>query len=205
MKRTNHLVISFIILFLLLFLTFGVVSADDPNIEDEEDNRFDYIDAVSGWFYEESDEPEYLFISMQLVDLTEHIGTVYAIHWEYDDVHYDVGLHNGVFIPRVNEKHWSCDYYDQHPVWFWREKPISTWEETTNSGVFDVREDIITWKIHKDCIGNPQPGEVLTRSYIFTAHRISKVGLIPVFFIPFSYELSDATEPSESQDYIVQY
>lgn len=77
-------------------------------------------------------------------------------------------------------------------------------EKTIKSGVFDVDEDIITWKIHKDCIGDTQSDEVITRSYIFTAQSISKVGLIPVFFIPFSYELSDATVASESQDYIIK-
>ena len=205
MKRTSHLIVSFFISFLLLSLTFSVVSADDPNIVDEEDNLFDYIDAVAGWFYENEDEPDYLFVSMQLVDLTDHIGTVYAIHWEYEGLHYDVGLHNGIFIPRVNEKNWGCHYYERNPLLFWRERHVSTWDETTNSGVFDVDDDTITWKIHKDCIGDPQPGEALTDSYIFTAHRISKVGLIPVFFIPFSFELSDSTPSSESQDYVIKY
>ena len=185
---------------MLLFLAANVGLADDPIIQDEEDNLFEYIDAVTAWFYEEEQQPNFLFIKMGLVDLTDHIGTVYAIHWEYDGVHYDVGLHNGIFIPRINEKHWDCNYYTSHPLWFWREKPISTWNDDTNVGIFDIDDDTITWKIHKDCIGSPQPGEKLIRPYLFTAHRISKIGLIPVFFIPFSHELSDASSPVEGQE-----
>ena len=201
-------IIGFLVSVLLTTVLFSMVASagteEDPEIEDEEDNIFDYIDAVSGWFYEKEDESEYLYVSLKLVDLTEHIGTVYAIHWKYNDVHYDVGLHNGIFIPRITEKHWSCNYYEPSPIWFWREVPIGTWNSSSCSGSFDVDTEIITWKIHKNCIGNPQPGNELIRPHIFTAHRISKIGLIP-FIGPISYQLSDATSMYESKNYTIQY
>ena len=205
-KRIWTIIVCMLLISTILPIAGTVLAGDEenPEIEDEEDNIFDYIDAVSGWFYEKEDESEYLYVSLKLVDLTEHIGTVYAIHWKYNDVHYDVGLHNGIFIPRITEKHWSCNYYEPSPIWFWREVPIGTWNSSSCSGSFDVDTEIITWKIHKNCIGNPQPGNELIRPHIFTAHRISKIGLIP-FIGPISYQLSDATSMYESKNYTIQY
>lgn len=199
------MMVSFFISFILLSLTFGVVSADDPNIVDEEDNRLDYIDIIAGWFYETEEEPEYLYVSIQLADLTDHLGTVYAVHWEYDGVHYDVSFRNGIFFPHVDEQYWRCHYYERSPLLFWREHEVPTWDETTNNGVFDVDDDTITWKIHKSCIGDLEPGDELVSSYIFTAQRLSKVGLIPTYLIPFSHELSDTTDPSQSETYVIKY
>lgn len=204
-KKTITVLLSILFIAVLLAMNIPAGSIDDPEIVDEEDNVFDYIDALSAWFHEDANEPEYLFVTMKLVDLSDHIGTVYAIHWEYNKIHYDVGLHNGRIFPRLTEKRWSCHYYKQHPIFFWRETLVDTWNESTNNGIFDINENTVTWKIHKQCVGNPQPGETLNRPYLFTAQRISKLGLIPVFFIPFSYELSDASSSTEGQQYIIQY
>ncbi len=171
---------------------------DEPEITDDEgDTRFGYVDVLWASFYEEPDEPEYLYGAMKIADLEDKIGTIYAIHWHYDDIHYDVGFRNGVLIPYIDFDHWHCHYYE-------RRTPVETWNDTYNTGYFDLEAGVITWKIHKNCIGNPQPGDVINQSYVFTAQRISKLGLIPfgnLFFTSFS----DGTSSSDSKDYIIQY
>ncbi len=170
---------------------------DDPEITDDEgDTLFDYIDVLWASFYEESNEPEYLYVALKIANLKDKIGCVYAVHWYYDDVHYDTAFRNGVFIPRMDFKSWRCDFYILRT-------PIDTWNESYNSGSFDLETGIITWRIHKSCMGDPQPGDVLTQSYVFTAQRISKLGLIPLRRLFRSF--SDSTDSLESEDYIIQY
>lgn len=177
---------------------------EDPEIVDEaNDTLFDYVDILSAWFYEDPDEPGYLYTALKIANLKDKRGTVYAIHWYCDGVHYDTGLHNGILIPKIEGMSWSCAYYERHPIWFWRWIPADTWNDSYNSGYFDLENNIITWKIHKSCVGNPQPGDVLTKSYVFTAQRISKIGLIP--FGPLFRSFSDGTSYLDSKDYIIQY
>ncbi|MEA2054566.1 MAG: hypothetical protein U9O96_05555 [Candidatus Thermoplasmatota archaeon] len=180
-------------------LNTGCIGGDDePEITDDEgDTRFGYVDVLWASFYEVPDEPEYLYAAMKIADLEDKIGTVYAIHWHYDDMHYDVAFHNGVLIPQMVFEHWSCAYHE-------RRRPVDTWNDTYNTGYFDLETGVITWKIHKSCIGNPQPGDVITQSYVFTAQRISKLGLIPFGKHLFA-SFSDATDPDDSEDYIIQY
>ena len=174
----------------------SIARYDDPEITDEEgDTRFSYVDIVWGSFYEESNEPEYLFVALKIADLKDKIGTVYAVHWYYNGVHYDVGFHNGIMIPHQVFKHWSCNYYNK------RGNPIDTWNDSYNSGSFDLDTGIITWKILKNCVGDPQPGDSLTTPYGFSAQRISKLGLIPFWFLFESF--ADGTP--YGTDYIIQF
>lgn len=176
--------------------TIAASDGDDPEITDEEgDTLFDYVDILWASFYENPDEPEYLYAALKISNLKDKIGCVYAIHWYFDGVHYDTAFRNGVLIPRNDYDHWSCNYYER--------RPIDTWNESLNSGSFDLETSIITWKVHKSCIGNPQPGDVLTHAYVFTAQRISKLGLIP-FGKLFRY-FGDGTSYLDSKDYIIQY
>ena len=160
------------------------------------DTRFDYVDVVWASFYENPDEPDYLYMALQISNLQDKIGCVYAIHWYLDNVHYDVGFHNGIIIPHFEFKKWSSHYYE-------RRTPIDIWNDSLNSGSSDLQNNIIIWKIYKSCIGSPQPGDVLTHSSVFTAQRISRLGYIP--FGKLFSSFSDGTNSSESIDYIIQY
>ena len=170
---------------------------DDPEIVDETgDARFDYIDVLWASFYEHPDEPEYLFADMKIADLEDAIGCVYAIHWYCNEVHYYVSIRNGVLFPPHEFKSWQCGFH-------WLRAAIDTWDESLNSGSFDLEANTISWKIHKSCIDDPQPGDILTRSYVFTAQRLSRLGLIPFRHLFESF--SDSTSSLESTDYVIQY
>jgi hypothetical protein len=174
----------------------SIARYDDHEITDEEgDTRFSYVDMVWGSFYEKTSEPMYLFVELKIADLKDKIGTVYAVHWYFNGVHYDVAFHNGIMLPRQMFKHFSCSYYNT------RGNPIDTWNDTYNSGSFDLDTSIITWKILKNCVGDPQPGDSLTTPFGFSAQRISKLGLIP-FWVLFG-SFADGT--SEGTTYIVEF
>jgi len=170
---------------------------DEHEITDGEgDTLFSYVDILWASFYENPDEPQYLYVAMKIANLRNMLGTLYTVHWYCNNVHYDVAFRNGVLIPPMIFKGWMCGYYEGR-------EPVETWNKSYNTGSFDLEAGVITWKVLKSCIGNPQPGDVITQSLAFTAQRISKIGLIPLGNLFRSF--CDATNPDESEDYVIQY
>ena len=55
----------------------------DPEIFDEEDaDVVDYLDLVSAWFYEEENEPEYLFTALKMKEINPyHPKQHLVVHW----------------------------------------------------------------------------------------------------------------------------
>lgn len=180
----------------LIRLTTGVFDDVHEITDPEGDTPFDYIDVVWASFYENSNEPEYLYAALKISNLRDITGCVYAIHWYFDNVHYDVGFHNGIISPYREFKTWSSGCYP-------KQRYIDTWNDSLNSGSFDLQNDIIIWKVHKSCIGSPQPGDILTHSSVLTAQSISINRVIQ--FGRFSKFFSDHSDPLESIDYIIQF
>lgn len=196
MKYKIFCLLTTILLSATILTTVSANTEDELEIVDEEgDTLFDYVDAIWASFYEKPDEPEYLFITLKIANLQDKIGCVYAIHWKHDDIHYDASFRNGVLFPQREFKSWHCHYYQLR-------RDIDTWDEQLNQGTFEL-ESQITWKLHKSTIGNPQPGDIIYYSYIFTAQRLSSFGLIP--FKNLFRSFTDATDPLDSKDYIIQY
>lgn len=170
---------------------------DEHEITDDEgDTLFSYIDVLWASFYENPDEPQYLYVAMKIANLRNMLGALYTVHWYCNNVHYDVAFRNGVLIPPMIYKDWMCGYYEGR-------EPVETWNSSYNTGSFDLETGVITWKVLKSCIGNPQSGDVITQSLAFTAQRISKIGLIPLGKLFSSF--CDTTNPDESKDYVIQY
>jgi len=196
-KKIVGLFMCMLMIALSLQIPATALFDDVHEITDEVgDTRFDYVDVVWASFYENPDEPQYLYAAVKISNLQDKIGCVYALHWYFDNAHYDVAFINGIMIPHREFRHWYSDYYEKRA-------PIVTWNESLNSGSFDLQNSIIIWKIHKSSIGSLQPGDILTYSSVFTAQRISFLGFLPFGQILSSF--SDGTDPSESIDYIIQY
>ena len=115
----------------------------------------DAIDVVSAWFYEDESEPGYLFTAVEVSDLIFiKEKCIYAMHWTYHDTAWSVGVH-------VNTN-------GAHIAFSAGESP-SPREEV--EGSFDLENNIVTFKIDKQVIGNPQPGDVLSETDAWTALR----------------------------------
>ena len=171
----------------ILFKIFQLLGIFDTS-------AFDTIDIVSAWIYENPDKPSYLYAGLKLENL-EFINqrTVYSVHWECNGIKYVVGSHthtNGQYISCFGGK----DRKEQHEA----------------EGSFDLENNIVTFKIHKDFVGNPQPGDILTTTWAWTALRFTFEPLTWLFLGELAKDYApgvdeETSEPEYGRDYIIQY
>jgi hypothetical protein len=199
-NRVSIVVCVVVVSSILPLTTIG--DGNDPEITDNINDvfgRFQFlppnmlapIDIESAWFYEEQNEPEYLFTALKLKELEYRtIRAIYSIHWEYNGIEYASGIHthtNGAY--QVNFV-----------------SPRYTTDDITAR--FDETSDIITWKIPKSSIGNPTQGDILTKTYAWTAMRCR---FEPLTLFCGSGELVKDAAPfleaveDYGNDYIIQY
>lgn len=147
---------------------------------------FDFIDIKSAWFYEKNDEPEYQFIALKLKDLQIiNQRGIYSIHWSYNGERYAVGSH--IYNNGLNS---SCFVgLDRHFSFLSKFKPAE--------GQYDFENDIITFKFKKEYVGNPQPGDILTKTWSWTALRFN--------FEPFTILFSDGELVKDAAPFIIDY
>ena len=67
-------------------------------------------------------------------------------------------------------------------------------------GTFDEETDIVTWKVIKSNIGDPEPGDVLTEPWAWTGLRHRFELLTVIFFLG-----EIAKDYALGNDYIIQY
>ena len=124
---------------------------DHPEIEDNlDDTPLKYLDIESAWFYEKNDEPDYLYISLKVGNLNQNANAVLSIRWIYNGKEYVSGLDTH----KLKENMFRSGDPQRATYWQWKSMPICV-------GYLDQETDIITWKIQKDNIGNPQKRDIL--------------------------------------------
>jgi len=131
-------------------------------------DSFDFIDIDSAWFYEKELESEYLYTALKLKDLEINSQrAIYSIHWTFNGLAYAVGSHL-----YNNGQNYSCLVgLDKRFNRNWQDAEVT----------FDFDNDIITFKIDKNHIGNPQPGDYLTKTFAWTALRFNFEALSLIF------------------------
>lgn len=169
-KRMDKRVSGYFIVALLMvpaFLPFVGLAGnpEDPEIKDKVfDVKFfgflggvpqffvKHIDVLSAWFEEDTDKPDHLIVCLKtrnLVEQTEFFEALYKVNWIYNHDYYGVILKihtDGIFIGYQVYKELGEDHYDIHMC----------------DGTFDVKQNIITWVVSKEDIGDPGPGSLLT-------------------------------------------
>lgn len=199
--------LSIFVCTLLFTIPFSITvfagSEEDPEIVDETDeNVMKYLDIISAWFFEEENQPNYLFISLKLKEINPyHLKQHLTVHWDYNGESCAAGLIIGYGDP------WF--YYNAgygHGWWF-----QEFYEQIT--GEYNSETGIITLKIPKDIIKNPQKGDVLTKTKAETFQRygfIGRLGFSRFWFSSF-ISLSTGMSPWDGapyefgRDYIIQY
>jgi len=167
---------------------------EDPEIVDVTgDTDLVFLDIESAWFYEKADEPDYLFISLKIKDLKESFNAVFSIRWTYNGVVYVSGLDTFYY----RDKEFRSGLRQRATYRQWKSMPKC-------SGIFDQNTDIITWKILKSNIGNPQKDDALTNT------EASAVTGFPLSFIYFftgkDYrDFAPDNYGDHGRDYIIQY
>ena len=153
---------------------------------------FDFMDITSAWFYENPDKPDYLYTAIKLKNL-DFINqrTIYAMHWEFEGKNYAVGTHiisNGEILGffagetfGIINKNRYGPYHDAN-------------------GSFDLENNIVMFEIQKYIIGDPEPGEVLTKTDAWTGLRF----IFEPLTIPLGGEVAKDWA-GYGRDYIIQY
>lgn len=151
---------------------------------------FDFMDITSAWFYENPDEPDYLYTAIKLKNL-ELINqrTIYAMHWEFNNKNYAVGVH--VFSNGETKGFFAGETFGI----FNRYGP-----NHNASGIFDIENDVVLFEISKDVIGNPEPGDILTKTDAWTGLRF----IFEPLTIPFGGEVAKDWA-GYGTDYVIQY
>jgi hypothetical protein len=187
-------------------LPFTVIAGDEqnPEIQDvQEDDIFSYVDIISAWFYENAEEPGFLYASLKVTQINsfrfkQHL----TIHWDCNGVDCAAGMIIGYGQPwfEFNAGYGHGFWFEEHYV--------------TISGEYNTATGIITCKIPKEIINNPQKGDVLTNTYALTFQRFGFIGRLGFdrIFLPFiikcltSKSIYDLA-PNEGfgKEYIIQY
>jgi hypothetical protein len=144
---------------------------ENPEITDTEGDASGNIDTKSVWFFEASEEPEYLFVCMKINEPKLYkIQQTFAVFWEYNDKLYSCGMFIGLHI--LGYEFWDAGEYINSaphggPNYF-----------VIDKGTYNTTTGIITWKVPKDIIGNPTSGDVLTKTWSNAFQRYGFLGLI---------------------------
>lgn len=200
-------IIIFIVtmLFFSLSFTSNVLagSEEDPEIEDEpNENVMEYLDIISAWFYEEENQPDYLFVALKLKEINPyHLKQHLVVQWEYNEEFCAAGLHIGYGQPWF---YYSAGY--GHGWWF-----QEFYEQI--EGEYDSENGIILCKIPKEIINNPQMGDTLTKTKASTFQRYGFIGRLGFsrFWIASLISLATNKTPWDGapyeygRDYIIQY
>lgn len=219
MKRIVNILISLMLITTVLALNVSAGDENDPEIQDEENDiigplvklpvlfkilqsigivpiqSFDFIDITFAWFYENETEPDYVFVSIKMKDLEySPLRAIYAVRWTFNEKHYGASCHthsNGEFK-------WFAagQIFGLLDNWAYKKGLIRDISNCT----IDTEKNVITLKIPKNIIGNPDSGDVLTETNAWTGLRF----VSEVFTYPFGGELvKDPT--SYGNNYLIQY
>ena len=154
-------------LLITTILPLTVMAGDEqhPEIKDIAGDAFGYIDINSIWFFENKTTPEFLYVSMKINGPREYVPQqTFAVMWTYKNIEYACALGVGFSL-----NHWlNFDIvigpHDNQII------PIN--------GTYNFETGIITWKIPKSIIGNPQTGDVLMSTWSNAFRRLGFLGRI---------------------------
>ena len=175
MKMKKKIISTFFCMLLIATIspiTGNVLAGDEenPEIEDILGDARTYLDIEKVWFYENPAEPDMLYTVIKLgnpssIPLKQHL----TIHWEMNGEIYwtmcGVGYYGGERIfYNAGEGH---DY--------WYDRAII---HDITGDFIEEEGGIVTCCIPKECVGNPEPGDVLTKTESQCFERFGLWGLM---------------------------
>ncbi|KYK31628.1 MAG: hypothetical protein AYK22_02115 [Thermoplasmatales archaeon SG8-52-3] len=149
--------------------------------------NFDFMDITSAWFYESPDYQDNLYFTIELKNL-EFINqrTIYAMHWKFNDKSYAVAVHV---------------YKNGEIQSFFAGRTIGRWGKYYDiNGSFDIENNIVSFVAPKSLIGNPEPGDILTKTDAWTGLRF----IFEPATIPLGGEAAKDWA-GYGEDYIIKY
>jgi len=203
-KKIVGLFVCMLLITTILPITAMAGDENNPEIQDTPENDvFPYLDIISAWFFEKSDEPGYLFTSLKLTEINvNHFQQKLTIQWEHNGIGYAAMANIGYGQPWIG---FAAGY--GHGLWF-QEHYFNI------SGEYNLSTGILTYKIPKDVINNPKKGDVLTNTFALTFQRfgyLGRAGFDRLFLPSFIYWVTGksvndiAPNDGYGKDYTIQY
>ncbi len=204
----NKIIIGIVFYTLLILLptTVEAGSRDDPEITDDSGDARAYLDIKKAWLYEDQNNPDFLYTIIELTKSSiippkQHLVVSWMMNGEYYASMCAIGYNIGFWIEYVSIIRRGT-YGDPEP------------QILAITGKINFNDGMVTCKIPKSTIGNPQPGDVLTRTYSTCFQRFGlwgRLGFSPVFrFLIFdvlgAWEVEDiAPDTLHEQEYGREY
>ena len=207
----NKIISSIIGIFLLSSINVLAGNINDPEITDSTGDAFGYLDIHSVWFFEDENEPEYLFVSMKINEPSYYkFQQTFAVFWEYENEIYACGLHLGFGLFDDWEHYGAGKYVNRAPG------GGPEYNNNINIGDYNIDGGVITWRIPKEIIGNPQKDEILTNTWSNAFRRLGFLGRIgfsrpildSIVYIALGNSLWDHAPDNYDEygrDYIIKY
>jgi hypothetical protein len=164
------------------------------------------VDIQKAWFFEDPATPEYLYITLKVTYLeTNYRGTLLLdVYWKMNTVNHFVYAGLGLYM---SNEIGTANFVTGHP---WKIK------YTNITGSLDVKNNTITYIIPKSLIGNPQKGDILTKTHAIASQRtpfMEKLGWDAFFITRINRILGSLSKcwidsaPGNDfgRDYIIQY
>jgi hypothetical protein len=198
----------FLICSLLLGSVFmqGVHAGDqnDPEIEDLEDdvllfgqmpapfiNRFvNHVDISSGWFFEDAEDPDTLFITLKVTGYKPcKLLVVYGVFWNFNGSSYAAFA----MIARGEDFHVGIQIDETNFI------------EVADMYSINSDNNTITFAVPKDLIGDPLSGDVVENPFGIAAIRFvsDELANLMTRFVMSNILVADLT--FNGLDYIIQY
>jgi hypothetical protein len=180
-------------------LPFCTCAGDEeyPEIVDNNEDAKKFINILSAWFYEISDQPEYLYIGLKIEDLrASFFGGCYEVLWTYNDIRYAVHGEIDTIIPF--QIGWKCGEYKRGSGRDLSNMPFC-------DASFDRNSGIIIWKVPKNEIGNPQSGSILSNTYAKSCSEIVTFFKILMIIPGLVDHAGDIEGHAYGKDYVIQY
>jgi hypothetical protein len=205
MKKRIWNIVVCMLLISTIFSVNGIAGSEkDPEIEDRvRDVRifglipflpqfnFKYVDIISAWIYEEENKDN-IYMSLKIRDLedtTEKYDAIYVISWTMNSITYSASVH----------------IFPQGPTPLLAGPTDEERNDYVNyvicEGDIDSNNEIITWIIPKDAIGNPKKGQIIENIVPHTHLRYTESSGLPMWDL-----FKDLTWNAKvTRDYMIQY
>jgi hypothetical protein len=170
-KKILGLFVCMLLITTILPMTVIAGDEEHPEIKDVAGDAFGYIDINSVWFFEKAETPQFLFVSMKInKPVLYKIQQTFAVQWEYNGLIYGCG--HFIFINILGLQNWDAGQYDNSAP-YGGPNYLSI-----DNGTYDLSTGIMTFKIPKEIIGDPKPGDVLTKTRSIAFQRPGFLGMI---------------------------
>ena len=201
-KKILGLFVCMLLVTTILPITVMAGDEQHPEIRDNAGDAFGYIDINSVWFFENKETPEFLYVSEKINGPREYVPQqTFAVIWTYKNIEYACVLGAGFSVNRWLNFDVTIGPHDNEII--------------NVNGTYNFETGIITWKIPKSIIGNPQTGDVLTGTWSNAFRRLGFIGRIGftrnildmIIFFVFGNNMWDYAPdaPGYGLDYIIQY